>query len=78
MTTTRTIAHPSTSTQNASRNWSQRLALGAVAGPVLFTLAWLILGVLSPGYTVAGTWISPYSAITQPISGLGLGETRVT
>jgi hypothetical protein len=74
MTTTR-IAHPSTSTQNASRNWSRRLALGAVAGPVLFTLAWLILGALSPGYTVSGTWISPYSAISQPISGLGLGET---
>jgi Protein of unknown function (DUF998) len=75
MTTTRTLAHPSTSTQNASRNWSRRLALGAVAGPVLFTLAWLILGALSPGYTVSGTWISPYSAISQPISGLGLGET---
>jgi hypothetical membrane protein len=38
-------------------------------------MAWLILGALSPGYTVAGTWISPYSAISQPISGLGLGET---
>ena len=75
MTITRTVAHPSTSTQNASRNWSRRLALGAVAGPVLFTLAWLILGALSPGYTVSGTWISPYSAISQPISGLGLGET---
>lgn len=24
---------------------------------------------------MAGTWISPYSPITQPISGLGLGET---
>jgi hypothetical membrane protein len=55
--------------------WTQRLALGTIAGPVLFTLAWIILGAISPGYTVAGTWISPYSAVTQPISGLGLGET---
>jgi hypothetical protein len=51
------------------------LALGAVAGPALFTAAWLTLGAISPGYTVAGTWISPYSPITQPISGLGLGDT---
>jgi hypothetical membrane protein len=35
----------------------------------------VVLGFLSPGYTVGGTWISPYSSITQPISGLGLGET---
>jgi Protein of unknown function (DUF998) len=75
MTTSSTIARTSTSTQEASRDWSRRLALGAVAGPILFTVAVLILGALSPGYTVSGTWISPYSAISQPISGLGLGET---
>ena len=75
MTTSTTIAHPATSTQKVGWDLSRRLALGAVAGPILFTLAWLILGALSPGYTVLGTWISPYSAITQPISGLGLGET---
>src|SRR5438093_2774771 len=51
------------------------LALGAVAGPVLFTLAWFILGFLSPGYTLFGTLIAPYSPISQPISGLGLGPT---
>jgi hypothetical protein len=51
------------------------LALGAIAGPVLFTVAWLVLGWVSPGYTVSGTWISPYSPIAQPISGLGLGTT---
>ena len=56
--------------------WQTRwLALGAVAGPVLFTLAWLILGFLSPGYTIFGTLIAPYSPIAQPISGLGLGLT---
>ena len=51
------------------------LALGAVAGPVLFTLAWVVLGFLSPGYTAWGTRIAPYSPISQGISGLGLGIT---
>ena len=51
------------------------LALGAVAGPILFTLAWVILGTLSPGYTAWGVRIAPYSPISQPISGLGLGPT---
>ena len=50
-------------------------ALGAVAGPILFTLAWLILGFLSPGYTIYGTRIAPYSPISQPVSGLGMGVT---
>jgi hypothetical membrane protein len=50
-------------------------ALGAVAGPVLFTLAWLVLGFLSPGYTIYGTRIAPYSPISQPVSGLGMGVT---
>jgi hypothetical protein len=51
------------------------LALGAVVGPALFTLAWIVLGFLSPGYTAWGTRIAPYSPISQPISGLGLGVT---
>ncbi len=51
------------------------LALGAVAGPVLFTLAWFILGFLSPGFTIFGTLIAPYSPISAGISGLGLGPT---
>jgi hypothetical protein len=51
------------------------LALGAVAGAALFTLAWFVLGFLSPGFTIFGTEISPYSPISQPISGLGLGLT---
>jgi hypothetical membrane protein len=51
------------------------LALGAVAGPALFTLAWFVLGFLSPGYTIFGTVIESYSPISQPISGLGLGPT---
>jgi hypothetical membrane protein len=51
------------------------LALGAVVAPIVFTLAWLVLGALSPGYEIFGTRIAPYSPITQPISGLGLGVT---
>ncbi len=51
------------------------LALGAVAGPVLFTLGWFVLGFISPGYTMWGTRIAPYSIISQPLSGLGLGPT---
>src|ERR1700693_2989825 len=51
------------------------LALGAVAGPVLFTLGWLVLGFISPGYTMWGTRVAPYLAIRQPLSGLGLGST---
>src|SRR5579864_5432015 len=51
------------------------LALGAVLGPLVFTLAWLVLGAVSPGYTIFGVRIAPYSPIAQPISGLGLGVT---
>ncbi|HKV86898.1 MAG TPA: DUF998 domain-containing protein [Candidatus Dormibacteraeota bacterium] len=51
------------------------LALGAVAGPLLLTLAWLVLGFVSPGYSLWGTRIAPYSAVSQPLSGLGLGPT---
>jgi hypothetical protein len=54
------------------RNW---LALAAVAGPVLFTLGWFVLGFISPGYTMWGTRVAPYSAVSQPLSGLGLGPT---
>lgn len=54
---------------------SRWLALGAVTGPIVLTSAWLVLGLLSPGYTLWGTQIAPYSAISQPFSGLGLGPT---
>jgi hypothetical membrane protein len=49
--------------------------MGAVAGPVVLTAAWFVLGFVSPGYTLWGTRIAPYSAISQPLSGLGLGPT---
>src|SRR5258708_20756241 len=51
------------------------LALGTVAGPILFTLGWFVLGFISPGYTMWSTRIAPYSIISQPLSGLGLGPT---
>jgi hypothetical protein len=41
----------------------------------VFTLGWFILGFFSQGYTLWGTRIAPYSAISQSISGLGLGST---
>ncbi|MET0735443.1 MAG: DUF998 domain-containing protein [Microbacterium sp.] len=44
-------------------------------GAILFTLAWLILGPISPGYELFGHTIAPYSWISQPVSGLGLGVT---
>ncbi len=65
-------AKPATPSPPEPARW---LALGAVAGPALFTLAWFVLGLLSPGYTLFGTLIAPYSPSSQPISGLGLGPT---
>lgn len=54
---------------------SRWFSLGAIVGPILFTLAWIILGQISPGYTAWGVYIAPYSPISQGISGLGLGIT---
>lgn len=54
---------------------SRWLAAGAITGPLLFTLAWVILGQVSPGFTINGALVAPYSPIAQPISGLGLGPT---
>jgi hypothetical protein len=51
------------------------LELGAVFGPVLVTVVWLGLGFVSPGYDLWGIHVAPYSPISQPISGLGLGPT---
>jgi hypothetical protein len=60
---------------NSARPAARWLALGALAGPVVFTLAWLVLGFLSPGYTLFGYRFTHYSPISQPISGLGIGRT---
>ena len=66
------IPNPAAPATPEAARW---LALGAVAGPALFTFAWFVLGFLSPGFTIFGTLIAPYSPISQPISGLGLGTT---
>jgi hypothetical membrane protein len=60
----------------AGGSWVARLlSLGAVVGPVVFKTAWLVLGFLSPGFTIWGTEIAPYSPISAAVSGLGLGPT---
>lgn len=38
-------------------------ALCSVVGPILFTLAWVVLGLLRPGY----------SSVSRPVSALGIG-----
>jgi len=43
------------------------LALGAVIGPIIGTLGWLVLGVLRPGY----------SLVSQPVSALGIGPNGI-
>lgn len=58
-----------------TRAAASRLALLAPIGALVFTLAWLVLGAISPGYELFGTVIAPYSWISQPVSGLGLGVT---
>jgi hypothetical membrane protein len=52
-----------------------RLGLLTPIGAALFTLAWFVLGLVSPGYRLFDLVIEPYSAISQPVSGLGLGVT---
>lgn len=65
------VAHPNGLTPPLART----LALGTVIGPSLFILAWLVLGIVSPGYTLFGHTFTEYSWISQPISGLGMGAT---
>ena len=51
------------------------LALGVVAGPILLTLAWIILGLIRPDTkTEWGVSGGITGMITQPFSGLGLGH----
>lgn len=48
-----------------------------VLGPVLFTVAWIVLGFVSTGYKMWDITVSSYSPIMQQISGLGLGNTAL-
>ena len=66
---------PTLLTRKPARLAARSVALGAVAGPILFTLCWFVLGFVSPGYTMWGSRIAPYSVISQSLSGLGLGPT---
>lgn len=68
-----TLSNPAT--LNPVGRATRTLALAAVAGPALFALAWLVLGVISPGYTMFDIHVEGYSPVSQPISGLGLGVT---
>lgn len=54
---------------------SRRTVLLAPIGAVVYTVAWLVLGAVSPGYELFGHRIEPYSWVSQPVSGLGLGVT---
>jgi hypothetical protein len=64
---------------NAGRTPSQAPSLVAsglwLVAMVLFTVAWMVLGLVNDGYTLFGTVVEDYSPIRQPISGLGLGAT---
>lgn len=55
--------------------WAHQLSSAAIFGPILFCLAWLILGFVSPGFKMWGITIAPYSPISAAVSGLGLGPT---
>lgn len=68
-------SHPTSSPVPAPNRWARVLALGAVVGPILFTATWLVLGVVSDGYTLWDHTFTDYSPISQPISGLGIGAT---
>jgi hypothetical membrane protein len=51
------------------------LALGNVAGPIILTLAWIILGLIRPAIkTEWGISGGVIGMITQPVSGLGIGS----
>jgi hypothetical membrane protein len=65
-------ADPNSPERMRAARW---LAVGAIAGPVLFELAWFVLGFLSEGYTLFDHRFMNYSPISQPISGLGMGNT---
>jgi hypothetical membrane protein len=58
----------------AQPSLAQWLALGALVGPVLFTLAWLWLGSLQPATSTPYGLIGGLSgSISTPISGIGVG-----
>lgn len=68
-TTTNTTASP-----HGLQRVARVLAFGAILGPVLFAVAWIVLGVLQPATkTDYGVMGGISGAISNPISGLGVG-----
>jgi hypothetical protein len=65
----------STLTQTSRVGIARWLALGAIVGPIFFTVAWIILGFVSTGYTLWGVRVAHYSPVKQQISALGVGNT---
>jgi hypothetical protein len=47
----------------------------AALGSTIFTVTWIVLGIVSDGYQMWDIVVDGYSSIAQPISGLGLGST---
>jgi hypothetical protein len=73
-TTTLARVRASTYARASTTHRLRLLALGAVAGPLLFTLAWIGLGVFQPAMqTSFGVIGGLAGAISNPISGLGVG-----
>lgn len=71
-THSRTVAEGHGPRTTTASSW---LTLGLVVGPVLFTVAWFVLGFLNTGYALWDIHVEEYSAVSQPVSGLGLGNT---
>jgi hypothetical protein len=68
------MADQLTMTASFEQRLSNQLALGAVVGPIVFTVAWVALGVLQPiSRNTYGIMGGIAGAITNPISGLGVG-----
>lgn len=72
--TTPTATTPTTAPPQRPMRIARGLAFGAIAGPVLFAIAWIVLGVLQPATkTDYGVMGGISGAISNPISGLGVG-----
>jgi hypothetical membrane protein len=62
-------------TPSRQNSLSAAPAILLLLGSVAFTVAWVSLGFISDGYSFFDIVIEDYSPISQPISGLGLGNT---
>src|SRR5258708_4778361 len=67
---TKPIASIATRSARPAAGW---IALGAVAGPILFSLRWVAPGFISPRHTMWGLSIPPPFPPNQPLWGAGAG-----